>query len=118
MDRDQAIERVLLGEPLKYIAQAHREELLVSVGLDLDEAQPSTFAKETRTFMNNLCRFLGERHVGDSRVGSALADWVQIVDDYDAFDSLLVGFEFDGRDAVVRRGRTLFPGPLTAHWDD
>jgi hypothetical protein len=39
-------------------------------------------------------------------------------DHYEAWDSLLSGFAVDGREALVRRGRVLFPGPLTAHWDD
>ena len=34
-------------------------------------------------------------------------------------DALLAGaFEIEGKEALIRRGRMLFPGPLTRHWDE
>lgn len=116
MDLDQAEERVLLGEPLDAIAAAYREELLQSVDLRADEADPATFAKETRQFMGRLCRRLSDRHSADHRVRLALQEWVQRVDDYEAWDALLSTWDFDGKALLIRRGRMLFPGPLTAHW--
>lgn len=119
MKLPEAIERVLLGESLRDIAIAKREQMLADVGLAADEARPTTFVAEVTKFTNQLCRELGERHAGDSRAEVALVRWANLVDEYDAYDSLLANFrDFDGRDALVRRGRNLFPGPLTAHWTD
>lgn len=118
MEVRDAVERVLLGEPLRMIAIAHREELIEALGLEVEEVPPRDFWDDTRRFMNRLCRELGDRHSGDGRVAAALYEWVQRVDDYDAFDALLANFDrFEGRERVVRRGRQLFPGPLVAHWD-
>jgi hypothetical protein len=47
----------------------------------------------------------------------ALREWVVRVEHYEAWDALLAGFDFHGKAALVRRGRMLFPGPLTAHWE-
>src|SRR5690606_6494253 len=117
MDVADAIERVLLGESLRAIAAAHREELIVDLGLDPAEVAPDQFRGDTRRFMNRLCRTLAERHEADWRVAAALAEWVQRVDEYDAFDALLSHFPaLEGRELIVPRGRPLFPGPLTAHW--
>lgn len=117
MDVADAIERVLLGESMRSVAAAHREQVIRSVGLAVDEVGAREFWDDTRRFMNRLARDLGERHAGDSRVCAALAEWVRRVDDYDAFDALLAHFDrFEGRALIVRRGKQLFPGPLTAHW--
>ena len=51
------------------------------------------------------------------KVPAALQDWVRLVEDYDAFDALLSNYKFAGREMVIRRGKQLFPGPLTAHWE-
>jgi hypothetical protein len=116
---EAATEEVLLGASLLDIFREHRAELLRSVDLDPAEADPTTFRKDTMRFMGKLCRHLSERHAGDRRVGAALVEWVQIVDEYDAYDSLLSRWHrFDGRERVVRRGKQLFPGPLTSHWDE
>ena len=117
MDVREAIERVLQGESLAMLAAAYRTELLRSVGLEPKEAQRSTFQNETRRFINKLCRELGDRHAGDPRVLVALRDWVVRVNDYEAWDALLASFQFEGKETFVERGRTMFPGPLTAHWD-
>lgn len=117
MDVEQGIERVLLGEPLKMLAAACREEMLESVGLDPREALPETFRAETESFMKKLCRTLGERHPGDHRAMVALREWVRDARDYEAWDALLTHFDFDGKDQLIRRGRVLFAGPMTAHWD-
>jgi hypothetical protein len=68
--------------------------------------------------MRMLARHLGDRHSGEIRVGCALRDWVTQCDHYEAWDALLSGFAIEGREALLRRGRMLFPGPLTAHWGD
>jgi hypothetical protein len=113
-----AVARVQLGEPLRMVAIAHREHVLAELELEPDDVSPRERWDETRAFMDRLCRELGERHADDSRIAAALAEWVRRVDDYEAFDSLLANFkDFEGRDQLVRRGRQLFPGPLTAHWE-
>ena len=38
--------------------------------------------------------------------------------DYEAWDALLTHYQFDGKEELIRRGRVLFAGPMTAHWDD
>lgn len=119
MDIPEAIDRILLGESLRDIAIAKRDQMLRDVGLERHEARPTTFVAEVTRFTNRLCRELGERHAGDSRAETALIRWANLVDEYEAFDALLANFrDFDGRDALVRRGQNLFPGPLTAHWTD
>lgn len=118
MDLDTATERVRLGESLAQIAASYRETLLADLGFDVRQAAPGLMAKETRRFMNRLCRHLGDRCSGDVKVGSALKEWVRQVDDYEAYDALLSGFRFEGRPQVLDLGRKLFPGPLTAHWDE
>jgi hypothetical protein len=116
MQLDEAMERVLLGESIRSIAVDHRANLLASVHLDPREALPETFAAETSSFTKALCRALGERHAGDPRALAALREWVRVVDDYEAWDALLTHFDFAGKEQLVRRGRTMFAGPLTAHW--
>ena len=119
MEVSEAVDRVLLGESLLQIRAAWRAEALDSMGMQPDEARPDTFLKEATRFVAKVCRVLGDRHAGDSRAATALVDFVRRVDDYDAFDSLLDNFRsFDGRELIVRRGRTLYPGTLTEHWDE
>ena len=116
MNVEQATDRVLLGESLKMVAAAYRAARLDGVGLDRREALPETFATETVIFMKDLCRHLGERLAGDHRVLVALRVWVRHADDYEAWDALLTHFDFEGKDTLIRRGRVLFAGPMTAHW--
>ena len=116
MDLEEAIERILLGEPMRMLAVAYREELLASFDLDADEVADDTFVKDTRLFMNKLCRVLSDRHEGDKRAMVALRDWVPLVRDYEAWDSLLANFHFESKETLIRRGRVLFAGPMTAHW--
>ena len=118
MEISEAVDAIQLGAGLDQIYHEHRQDLLHSVGLDPGEVGPQELHKDTLRFMNRLCRHLGERHAGDTRVGAALEGWVRIVDEYDAFDALLSGFSFESRELVLRRGRRLFPGPLTAHWSE
>jgi hypothetical protein len=118
MELGEAVERVLLGEPMRAIAVAHREDVLASLGMTPDEVDARTLWNDTERFMRRLCRELGERHAGDGRAAAALAGWARRVDDYEAFDALLANFpSFEGRDQLLRRGRQMFPGPLTAHWE-
>ena len=88
------------------------------MGLGEDDVSNDTFKKESHAFIGKLARHVGERHGGYSRAAVALKAWCLSVEDYDAWDALLSEYEFDGRDALLRRGKVLFPGPLTAHWDD
>ena len=106
-----------MGESLRDIAVNYRDELIEQMGLEEDDVVTSTFMKETMNFMNKLCRHLGERHSNEGRACAALEVWVMRADDYDAWDSLLSCFDPDNREVLLRRGRMLFPGPLTAHWD-
>lgn len=116
MEIEHAVDRVLLGEPLESIAAAHREELLRDSGLDPRQAGPGVLQAETRGFMKKLCRQLGERHAGDRRALVGLRDWLRGAEDYEAYDALLTHFDFEGKETLIRRGRILFAGPMTAHW--
>lgn len=118
MDIKTATADVLLGASLLQIASAYRADLIEAFGFRAEEVRPDTFRDETSAFMRRLARELGERHAGDPRVGQALRDWIMHCDHYEAWDALLAGFAVDGREALVRRGRILFPGPLTAHWTE
>ncbi|MDP6929644.1 MAG: hypothetical protein QF412_08090 [Planctomycetota bacterium] len=113
----EAVDRVLLGEPLRVLVSAYREELLISDGLDPQEAEPMLRIDDAHKFIARVCRHLGERHAGDERACVALRDWAAVVDDYDAYDALLTGFQFEGRNHVLEKGRLLFPRMLTSHWD-
>lgn len=118
LDLENAAERVLLGESLLHLAADYRQQLIGDMNLGEGDVSASTFRSETERFISKLCRHLGDRHGEDNRVMIALRDWCLRVEDYDAYDVLLSGFRFDGREVFIRRGRQLFPGPLTAHWDD
>lgn len=120
MDLDYATRCVLEGESIAQLSARYREDLLQEMGLDPEEAEASTFANDTRRFINRLCRQLGDRCAGDARVAASLSEWVRrpSVEDYDAFDALLSNFRFDGRELLLRKGRSLFPGTLTSHWDE
>jgi hypothetical protein len=113
---EQAAQDVLLGASLHQVFQGYRSELLAAVGLQPHEADKKTFVKEAMRFLNKLCRHLADRHAGDRRALAALLDWVALVREYEAWDSLLSAFRFDGRERWVERGRQLFAGPMTAHW--
>lgn len=116
MDQKQAVEEVLLGASLRQVAAAYRAGLIEAFAFRPEEVTGETFADETTAFMKKVVRFLGDRHRDDPRIHQALLDWVHMVDHYEAWDALLSGPQFPGKDALVRRGRLLFPGPLTAHW--
>ncbi len=118
MDIPKATEDVLLGASLRQVAAAYRADLIEAFGFRPDEVTPDTFREESSAFMRRLARHLGERHAGDPRVGQALREWVVRCDHYEAWDALLAGFVVEDRDMLVRRGRVLFPGPLTAHWTE
>jgi len=118
MTPEEAIERVFLGEPLKHLGAAYREGLLSAAGLDPRDTPAAMFEFETGSFMKAVCRQLGESHPGDRRALVALRDWVREADDYEAWDALLTHYEFDGKAHLIRRGRVLFAGPMTAHWTD
>lgn len=113
----EAAESVLLGESLRRVAVGYREALLHEMGFDPEDAPDDLFVKEKIQFINQVCRHLGDRHAGDRRAAAALADWVQHVDEYDAYDALLSHFQFESRGAVLRKAQMLFPGPLTSHWE-
>ena len=117
MDLARAVEDVLLGASLRQVAIAYRDDLIATFRFRPDEVTAETFADETAAFMKRVARHLGERHRGDPRVMHALREWVVRVGHYEAWDALLAGFDFHGKAALVRRGRMLFPGPLTAHWE-
>ena len=118
-DVTRATKDVLLGASLRQVAHEYRERLIEDFGFRPEEVTPDTFQDEVAAFMRALARHLGDRHQGDTRVGEALETWVRFTDHYEAWDALLAGrFEIEGRDALVRRGRMLFPGPLTRHWTE
>ena len=113
----EAVDRVLLGESLRVLASAYREELLISEGLDPQESDPTAMRADVHKFIAGVCRHLGERHAGDERACVALRDWAAVVEDYDAYDALLTGFQFEGRSHFLEKGCLLFPRTLTSHWD-
>jgi hypothetical protein len=113
-----AVAEVMLGASLQQIAAGCREQLIKDFHFRPEEVTADTFRNEVTAFMRKLARHLGDRHAGEPRVGQALRDWVMHCDHYEAWDALLSGFVVDGRESLVRRGRMLFPGPLTAHWSD
>ncbi len=117
MDLRRAVEEVLLGATLRQVAIAYRESLIADFRFRPEEVTGETFADETTAFMKRVARHLGDRHRGDPRVLHALRDWVMRVEHYEAWDALLAGFAFQGKAALMRRGRVLFPGTMTAHWE-
>lgn len=105
------------GASLLEVASDFRERLIADAGVRAEEVSESTFQTEVADFMRSLARHLGERHAGERRIGHALREWVRHSDHYEAWDALLSGFDIDGREALLRRGKVMFPGPLTAHWN-
>ena len=117
MKVEEAVDRVLLGESMERLAHSYWAQLLMDLGMDPEECEDTLFLKETHRFMSKVCVHLGERYASNSGVSAALQAWVRVVEDYDAYDALLSNYRFEGREVVIRRGRMLFPGPLTAHWE-
>jgi len=116
VDIHEAIADLQHGASLLEIASGYREALIAEVGLRPEQVTAQTFRGEVSAFMRRLARHLGDRHAGEPRIGHALREWVRHSDHYEAWDALLTGFAVDGREALLRRGRVMFPGPLTAHW--
>lgn len=117
-DLRQLETQVLEGESIHSITEDHRQALIHQMGLEEEDVRPDTFRKESVRLGGALSRRISERHPDDRRVAAALLDWVREVEDYDAWDSLLSTFDFHGKNQLVRRGKVLFPGPLTSHWDE
>ena len=118
-DIRRAADDVLLGASMRQVAHEFRERLIEDFGFRPEEVTQETFKDEVAAFMRALARHLGDRHQGDARVGEALETWVRFTDHYEAWDALLAGsFDVEGKEALIRRGRMLFPGPLTRHWDE
>ena len=118
-DIRRAADDVLLGASMRQVAHDFRERLIEDFGFRPEEVTQDTFKEEVAAFMRALARHLGDRHQGDARVGEALETWVRFTDHYEAWDALLAGsFDVESKEALIRRGRMLFPGPLTRHWDE
>lgn len=118
MDVQQAVQEVREGASLQQIAADFRDDLIAHFGFRPEEVTAETFANEVDAFLRKLARHLGDRHAGEPRIGEALREWVRHSDHYEAWDALLSGFDVDDREMLVRRGRVMFPGPLTAHWTE
>lgn len=118
MDIATATNDVLFGASLRQISIEYRQGLIEAFGFRPDELSPDTFRDEVTAFMRKLARHLGDRHAGEPKIGAALQEWVVFCDHYEAWDALLSGFTVEGREGLLRRGRVLFPGSMTAHWDD
>ena len=115
---ERGVRDVLLGASMREVASEYRDRMIEDFGFRPEEVTSGTFQKEVAAYMRALARHLGDRHQGDVRVGEALATWVRFSEHYEAWDALMTGFEIEGRDALIRRGRVLFPGALTRHWDE
>lgn len=118
MDIETAVTEVQHGASLLQVASDFRAALIADFGFRPEEVTPETFRTEVAAFMRRLARHLGDRHAGEPRIGQALRDWLRHSDHYEAWDALLSGFAVEEREALVRRGRVMFPGPLTAHWTE
>ena len=118
MNVQAATKEVLMGASLQQIASTLRAQWIRDFGFRPDEVTPQTLQAELAAFMRKFARHLGDRHARDPRVGQALREWVELCDHYEAWDALLSGFPIENRESLLRRGRMMFPGPLTAHWDD
>ncbi len=118
MNQAAAVAEIRLGASMQQVAAAFRDQLIRDFQFRPEEVTPDTFQPEVASFMRKLARHLGDRHGGDPRIGQALREWVMVTEHYEAWDALLSAFDVDDRDVLVRRGRMLFPGPLTAHWSD
>ncbi|MBL9076424.1 MAG: hypothetical protein JNL08_02905 [Planctomycetes bacterium] len=118
MDLALAVRHVLEGSSLRQVAAEYRGDLIAHFGFRPEEVTAETFRAEVEQFLRRLARHLGDRHAGEPRVGEALRQWVRHTDHYEAWDALLSGFTVEDREALVRRGRVMFPGPLTAHWTE
>jgi hypothetical protein len=118
MDMPEAVAAVLEGASMAQVAEEYGQHLIEASGSRPDEAMANAFRDRVAAFMRTLARHLGDRHAGDPRIGQTLRDWVLRCDHYEAWDALMSGFDVQGREALVRRGRMMFPGPLTAHWAD
>ena len=118
MDISKAVTAVLEGASMSQVAEDYRQHLIDAFGFRPDEVTTDTFRDQVTAFMRKFARHLGDRHTGDVRIGQTLRVWVMRCDHYEAWDALMSGFQFEGRDALVRRGKVMFPGPLTAHWAD
>jgi hypothetical protein len=117
MDFRRELAHVLDGASMEQIAEQRRAAYLASLGVAAGEADPTLGADHVAAFMRAFARHLGDRHAGNPRIGHALREWVRQCDHYEAWDALLSGFVVENRQALVRRGKFLFPGTLTAHWD-
>lgn len=116
-DLHAGLARVGLGEAIASVRADWRRELLAEHGMTEEEAGPTALRADADRFARQLCRLLADRHPDDARIAIALRDFVERVDDYDAYDALLATYaRFEGRARILARGRQLFPGPLTAHW--
>ena len=116
MDFRRALAFVLDGASMEQIAADRRALHLAELGIPPGGAAPSIGREEVASFMRAFARYLGDRHAGNPRIGHALREWIRQCDHYEAWDALLTSFVVDERPALVRRGRFMFPGPLTAHW--
>ena len=117
-DISRGVKDVLLGASMRQIAEEYRDRLIEDFGFREEEVEAHTFSKEVGAYMRALARHLGDQHQGDVRVGEALLTWVRFTEHYEAWDALLSRFEVEGREALIRRGRMLFPSALTHHWDE
>src|SRR5688572_2968846 len=101
MQLERAVREILLGASVQSVGAAYRQELIDAFAFRPDEVKRDTFAAETESFQRRLCRMLGDRHGGHPRVGQALRDWLLLSDHYEAFDALLSGWDFPGKEALV-----------------
>ena len=115
---NRGVKDVLLGATMRQVADEYRERLIEDFGFRPEEVEPTTFSSEVTAFMRALARHLGDRYQGDVRVGEALSTWVRFTEHYEAWDALLSGFSVEGKEALIQRGRLLFPSALTSHWDE
>lgn len=122
----KAVENVLLGESLASIQQSYvmleldaaEQHELASRLASLEAGRKQRLRRDATEFIADVCRKLGDVHAQDTRAAQALKDWLRRSKDYAAFDALLSNFVFPERDVLLAEAKRLFPGTLTAHWDE
>jgi hypothetical protein len=109
---------VLLGASLAQVAAEYcRPSCIRDFGFRPEEVTVDTFRSEVARSCASWRAISAIGIAGDAARRPRAAAVDHAVDHYEAWDALLSGFRRRPRSAGAAR-RVLFPGPLTAHWDE